>query len=793
MKLTLSRALARANEWLLLGLVFLLPLFFLPWTLDVLEVNKQTLLVVVVAIAVLVWVGRILHEREVSLVRGWQNLLPLGFLVGWILASLFSIGGYVSWMGGASQEYQSVLSIAALTALFYLLTHTIRREALERRFFAALLFSGALVLFLALLNVLGASIFPWSFLQASAFNTIGSVNAFGVFAVLISVLGQALWLVGGGEQRDMFLSGWKGYAEKGLILFTTLATLFFLLAIDFWALWVLVLVGVGMLFLFGILRAGEFAHTNRFILPMAMGVIAIFFLFLSRPYALNLPIEVTPTLNASWSIVQDTWTDQSSLFGSGPGTYALDYSQYRSADINQTAFWNTRFDRGHSYFMTLLATGGVVSGVLFLVMILGLLFGSLRVLLAEKRHVIWKMHFVLLSTWVTLVASAFLYSWNFTLQFLFYALSAMVATQFLSGRTAKLRQSPRLSLSFSFVFVLFSIGVLTLFFVGVQRQMAEAQFAKAIRLDRSQVSIDEVIERLDRAATLNRYNDTYYRNLSQALLFKTNEVVGDTAQDGLTEESTQLLQLLTSSSINAAKRATDIAPYNVLNWRLRGDIYRELMPLVNGADQFAALSYERAMVLEPNNPLGPTGLARVYLASAGQAAQLAQAQDEAVREEARQTRNTLLASAEEALQKAIELKPDYAPAHFYLARVLEEQGRLEEAFAKLDAIRQYNPLDVGVAFQLGQLAMRMERYDRAQSEFEQAISLAPEFANARWFLASVYEILGNTDAAIEQVEILQKLIPENPVITARLNRLEEGKLKADLPDPLEEEGETEIE
>ncbi len=786
MKPSIPRTLALANEWLMLGLVFLLPVFFLPWTLDVLEINKQTLLLLVVSIATLVFVGRVLIERETTLARGWQNALPALFFLGVLLSAIFGIGGSMSSLGGSAQEYQSVMTMAALTVFFYLLTHTIRKELLERRFFAALLCSAALVLLLALCNILGVSVFPWEFLQGPAFNTVGTANALGVFAVTMSVLGIALWLVSGREERDVFLTGLKGAVEKSLIVFVVFATLFLLLALDFWALWVLVLVGCGFLFLFGLLRASEFPQTNRFIFPMILSVTAIFFLFLPRPYALSLPVEVTPTLQASWDIAKETWREHSSLVGSGPGTYIFDYAKYRPVDVNQTVFWNTRFDRGHSYFLTLLSTLGVLGGVLFLLFLLGIFAGGLRVLMREREHPIWKMHFVLVSSWATLTVSAFLYSWNLTLQFLFYSLSALVVAQLLRGVRVKLGQSPRLGLFMSFIFVLFSVGILTLFFVSVERQMAEAQFAKAIRLDRSRASIEEVVARLQKAVMLNRYNDTYVRNLSEALLFEANEVLLNQSEATLSSEDAQKMSVLTGASINVAKRATDLSPYNVLNWRLRADVYRELSSLVQGADRFAKLSYERAILLEPHNPLGLVGLARAHLSSATAAGQLTQAADEAVRKEARQTQNAELASAEERLNEAIALKSDYAPAHFYLARVYEEQGRLDEAFAKLDAIRTSYPLDVGVAFQLGQLSMRMERYDRAKTEFQSAIELQPDFVNARWFLASVYEIGGDLDAAIAEIETIATTQPGHPLVAARLKRLEEGKLRVALPEPLEE-------
>jgi cytochrome c-type biogenesis protein CcmH/NrfG len=70
--------------------------------------------------------------------------------------------------------------------------------------------------------------------------------------------------------------------------------------------------------------------------------------------------------------------------------------------------------------------------------------------------------------------------------------------------------------------------------------------------------------------------------------------------------------------------------------------------------------------------------------------------------------------------------------------------------------------------------------------FTRAVDLAPNFANARWFLASVYEEQGDFGKAIEQMEAISATSPDLPIVSARLERLKAGKAAAEAPAPIEE-------
>ncbi|MBI2484990.1 tetratricopeptide repeat protein [Candidatus Uhrbacteria bacterium] len=778
MKLSPHAVLSFTVQGSLLALVFFLPVLFVPWSLDPLELNKQSLLLLLVSVAALAWCARAFETRTITLRRGLAVLLPVVFFALVLLSALFSPAGYQSFVGSALQQYQSVLTAGALTVFFWLVVQEASIAVFRRQTFFALLLSAALVLLSALAHTFGWALLPG---QGNTFNPIGTLNALGLFGVVCSVFGLALWLASSKGDHDVFFSGLFGRMEKVLVVVICVVSLLYLLALDFWALWVALLVGVGTLFVMGLIRAEEFPHTRRFLLPTLMGVLAIFFLFLARPFSLGLPVEVTPTWTSSWNIARQTLQDGKFFFGTGPGTYAYDYERFRPSDINQTSFWNTRFDRAHNFILTMLPTLGVVPTLVFLLWVAGMAGLFLHGLLRDRGHALWHTHMAIGSAWLTLAVSLFLYSENLTLLFLFYLFSALLCADRLRERSWALSRSPRAGLLLSLAGVLLAIGFLTLMFVTGERHVGEVAFAKAIRADRAGESIDRVLDPLVRAATFNRHDDAVYRSLSEALLEKARQMLAGKAIADFASAELTALQNTIGGGVNAAKRATDVNPYNAVNWRVRGSVYREAMPLLSDAGEFARLSFERAAGLEPQNPVNVVGLGRVYLVEAGLLNRTLSASSGDERRGAEQKRQKALAMAEEAFGKAIGLKRDYAPAHFYLALAYQEEGRLEEAAQKLDELLRVHALDVGVAFQRGVLALRMNDFATAEKAFGRAVAVAPTFANARWFLASVFEAQGKTSEAIKQLEAMETTTSDAAIVAARIARLKEGM---DTPEPI---------
>jgi tetratricopeptide (TPR) repeat protein len=194
-------------------------------------------------------------------------------------------------------------------------------------------------------------------------------------------------------------------------------------------------------------------------------------------------------------------------------------------------------------------------------------------------------------------------------------------------------------------------------------------------------------------------------------------------------------------------------------------VYRSLIGFA-GAEGFAVSSYEKAVELEPASPFNVTELGRVYVLKAQNLAN--QKGKEKEREEA-------LSSAQEKLTMAIELKNDYAPAHFLVAVIYDQQGKTEEAIKKLEETKNASPQDSGLAFQLGVVYWQKQRYEKAQEEFERALKLNANYDNAKYMLGLVYDKRGQAEKANEIFTKLVETNPDNKEVTKILANLTAGK------------------
>ncbi|MEK7619724.1 MAG: tetratricopeptide repeat protein [Patescibacteria group bacterium] len=787
------------TKWATYLLFFLVPIFFLPWTTTILEHNKQLLFVVLAGVGLLAWLGQMVMSKEFTFKSGWLNLVPGLYLVAVLVASITSIAGYQTWVGQSSSEYTSFLSISLFVVLFYLLLNTAGDTMYQRNILTALFLSAALSGLVTLLGMFNLAHLPFDFAQSVGFNTIGTMNGFVSFMSVMMFVGFAMWLVSQQGRDRVIPLGGMGTLLRALIVVVTVVNLVGLVALDFWVFWLINIVGVLLLGTFVFIQSQEFPNPRRFALPLIVLFVSVLLLFLPSPLRLNFPVVVSPSYGASWGISQDALSSSTSnlLFGTGPGTYLYDYLAYKPAGVNASQFWSLRFDRAKSEVLTTVATLGLVGTLLWLVLMVWVAVKAVGRLVLERDHEEWKMTYVMFVGWAILLLTHLLYSSNFTMSFLLWGFTGLLASQVcLKTWKSDFSTSPRLGLGTSFAFAVVAVAVVGSLFITGARYAADVAFAKAVGIDRSEEgTIDEVISELNRAVMFNGLSDVYQRNLSSAYLIQARELIAATAgEEERTAQETQSIIDAVTASVNAAARATAIEPNYVSNWVVRGSMYRDLMGFAQGAEDLAAQSFQNAIALEPNNPVHPTNLGRVYLTVADRARNLKSAEDDELAAQAAEKETTLLAGAEQAFTSAIGFKSDYLPAHYYLAAVYERQGKLEQAAARLAALRNNNPADIGLAFQLSQLLIRLQRYDIATQELERIVGLSPNYSNALWYLASMYEIEGDQDKAIEAVRKVVEINPENELAQSRLDRLEAGETTTVIPEPIQsgQEGATEV-
>lgn len=778
------------SRGIIYSLVFLMPLVSLPSTLDPLEISKQTLLILLTLSAGLLWLASQLFEKEVRLKRGWMNVIPLLYVGAFAIPAFFSEAPYLSWMGADHQEYMSVATAGALGLFMFLIWNTLHERESHQFMHVALFFSVVLTSTVGLLALFDISLFGLS-MGVLALNSVGTLASLTAFLIVATSFFLASFIIHR-EHDSLIYDGAFGLVERGLIILSVLCTFFFLLVLDSGALWALFVFALISLFVFVFFRAQDFSRHARLFLPLPLLIAAIiFWVWLPGFSFFPVILEATPDIQSSLQIAEKTLEAYSRITGSGPGTYLFDFTQFHDTSLNETSFWNIRLDRASSHALTLLPTVGMFGASLLALLVLVVLFSSTRQFLRSQEHKQYLEHFVYFIPWLVIVVSAFLLPWNMALTTSFGLFTGLLVSQNIRTQTSwPFARSPLAAFVCSFLLLSVSIVLLVSVFVSTQRYRAEIAFTKAVNMDFAGGELQEVVEQLERATMLNSHDDRYWRNLAEALLLRIQEEIAVVGSDQVLEsQKIQEVQVLVAASVNAATQATQRSPENVLNWLTLGFVYRELAPFVEGASEFSLASYQRATELESVNPFTWTEFGKAHLVAAQAVSPLMTSQDDSVAREARARFEQFLQGAQKAFEHSIELKSTYAPAHFQLALTYQQQGRLDDAIGKMESVAQYNQSDVGVFFQLGMLYLGrdgMGDQDRAQAAFATAVEIAPSYANAHWFLASIYEAKGDITSAVREVQIVLGLNPDNEAVKSRLDQLLLGQISQEIPEAIEE-------
>ena len=785
-------------RWTLRALVVLMPLFFLPWSIEVLELNKQLLLLVGAGIAGMAWVGKMLAERKFEYRRSVVNLIIILYLIVYGISAVISKSQYMSLVGDFGQEKAGFVTVAALVLLYFVVINNIRTMKDLNRLFTAFVVSGFVAALYALLQGFGLFILPFEFAKAASFNTIGTIASLAIYLSFVVILCAGMLL---SSHNQATIRTKINLAYDIFLVVTAVLSLSMIAIVDYLPVTVSLLVASTLLIAFAFVHAKSVKNLSGVLLPISALVVALLLLFFRFPLNLKYPAEVMPSMKATADISMKVLRERP-FFGSGPGTFIFDYSKYHSADVNSSMFWNVRFDRGAAKFLTMIATNGLLGALSWLMVALFLIVSAGRKLFKADEDT-WHVLIGIFAAWFLLVLSKFLYSSTITLEFASWMTMALLVVMHRKDFfSVRFENSPRAAMMLSFVFIVGMVMSISGLVVEGQRYAAEIHYANAIRADQAGGDLQQINDDLLKAADLNKANDVYVRNLSLALLAQANqeaskanaEIKKDegetddaykTRVEQVRQDKLRLVAALSADAINVAKRATEMNPENVANWSVLATIYQNLFGVTQGADEWAVKAYEKAIELEPANPSSYTELGKIYVYQADVASRGIQDKDETKKKEAQAKVEELLNKAVDNFNKAIELKSDYAAARFQLALTLDRQGKLKEAITKMEETLALNNQDVGVGLQLALLYYRDNRKDDGIALLEAVVKLSPNYSNARWYLAVMYEEKGEIDKAIEQIKKVDELNPNTEVVKKKLEDLLAKKTApAPAPDQL---------
>lgn len=370
----------------------------------------------------------------------------------------------------------------------------------------------------------------------------------------------------------------------------------------------------------------------------------------------------------SWSIALDALKSSRTLFvGVGLANFSSLYTSVKPLTLNMTSLWNTLPQYGSSELITLLATTGLT--------------GALSLLLLMLKGVTSSLKSPLLIPFSVSALALIFTPGSLPLYLIFFVLLAVLHP----FETKQLPLSPSSAWLGSFIVIIFA---LTLGYFQSKPYLAEYHMRQA-QLALSENDGKSVYEHHLQAISYYPHMANYHLSLSDVNFSLASSL---SQKPELTDSDRDNISLLVQQSIQEAKIAINLRPNSSAGWVTMAKIYRNLIGVAEGSQQFAIQAYSQAISLDPANP-------NLRVEFGGLFYQLAQSAASP------EDRNAQLARAVQEFQVAIKLKSDYANAYYNLAKSFELASIYPEAVnAMQQALAYTSPESLD--------------YQKAQSELE---------------------------------------------------------------------------
>jgi len=352
---------------------------------------------------------------------------------------------------------------------------------------------------------------------------------------------------------------------------------------------------------------------------------------------------VFPSLQTSWEIVIET-LKASPVWGAGPDNYVSAFNAFRSITYNQTSLWLARFSTAGNFYFTLITELGFAG----LAAISVLLIGIYRTVVTGLKQKNWDI--VPLAILVILFA---LFPSAPVLVFLLMAFLAIFSKSEEKSVSLATTRVPSAIIAAPILIAIIALGVF-----GTKAVRAELTFKKSLTALTNN-DAKNTYDLMVKAVSQNPYVDRYHASLAQvemaiATSIASNKDLTDTDRANITQ--------LISQAINEGKATVTLNPGRSGNWEILAQIYGNIMPFAQGADQFAIQTYTQAVALDPINPNLRIALGGIYY-SLGR-------YDEAI----------------DAFKLAVMTKSDYANAHYNLAIAYREKKNFDGAIAEMNNV-----------------------------------------------------------------------------------------------------------
>lgn len=620
--------------------------------------------------------------------------IPLILLLVVGIVSLFLSGApYIALLGNQLKIHGSLISLAIYILFYFVLVNNLKNIKDIKWFFTFAVTAAQVLAILSLITYAGVKILPSPWVHGTNFTPTGS--SFSTTAILALLVPFMVMQILNSAKPVLIVLNAIFLTVSGLAIALT----------GTWATWIGALVGLVLTFFtFNPISqlADRINHIKSIslvgvIVPIVITALITVLSFVpplsgaKNPIytqAQNFPREIQLPFVDSWKTSVSSFRD-SPFWGTGPSTYAFDFTNYRPVEFNNSKFWNLRFDSSFNEYLQVLATLGGV-GLLALVSLTALFVSAAyktyttytsgkleaeaeKVVLAISGvtfFIILALHSGTLSLWVVglLILASFMVlnlsesaekSWisaQTNVKNMFLKIAGNISSPNSSKETIRIDALPGALLTIALALVLFA-G-----FFGAKFVLADYYHRLALNAIADNQGI-VVYNNLIMAEKLNQYNDVYRTDLAQTNFALANAIATAKAPTeaspggSLTDQDKQNIQILLQQSITEARTAVTLSPKSAINWEILAMLYRQISGVAQNALTFSLDAYGRAIFQDPLNPQLRVNVGGVYYATKNY--------DMAIR----------------FFTDSINLKPDFTNGYYNLSVVLRDKGDLANAEA----------------------------------------------------------------------------------------------------------------
>ncbi len=756
---TLSSSFMRGAQVILILVFGLLPLWFVPEVYVAFGLVKTFFVVVGVYIAIILTSLALLRSGKVNMYISLPMIFFWLFAIGTFVSALLSGDTYDAVFGTSLEVMTAGFTILMALVITLCLVFVGDKVATTRLLMMMLVGVLGVYGFTFVRLLLGADFLSMGIFTSQLQTLVGGLNDLALYAgLMLVIILVAIYKI----PNNLFAQ-----VLSSIIVLLSLAVL---AIVNFYFVWVVVgLLGV-MTFLYLIARdtwlkaeESSLSTISRF----SLGIVALICVVsgsfvvsgdylggqVSRLTGVSY-LEVRPSFNATTDIAKSVYRENA-LTGTGPNRFEDAWRIYKNPVINETQFWNTNFPTGNSYAYTVAVNTGLIGTIFFWGFILSLLFVGYRMLFkTELTDRGWNsLGLIVFSATVYLWAMTFWYTPGVTI---------MIITAIMTGLSIVVAQSQSsvpvkvIDVSHSrqhgFLLIagaLFVIITSTSTFIAVNRDFfTKLELTNNLRDTAITADIASYDQMLADVSVALPEQDTFVAERARLRLSELNRLI---ALSEPTDEDRQLFEQALVEGIDLTNLAIKLDPTNPFNHAMLGSFYGLLNDSdFEGVAERRNSAFARATELDPQNPEYPMIKAQI----------------------ANRFGNDV--TTREELMTALNMKRNYTDALFMLSQLDIKEGNATSAIATTKAIIGIEPYNPGRYFQLGLLLLATADLEGAKQSFQNAITLDPNYANARYLLALVYLDLNQADLALAELKIIEQTNQDNESLRSLITQIEGG-------------------